>query len=194
MVKLLEKYKMVIMFITLAVVATVFSIYKETNSSVSYEGTGIMVEQPEPEIETFAIIEEVSVYICGEINEPGVYSVTQGSLIQDVIDIAGGVTPDADLLAINLAGQVSPYAQIIVPKTGESAIYIDNLTSSSKININTATTAELCTLSGIGDAKAQAIIDHRNNIGFFSSTEQLKDVSGIGDKTFESLQNYITIQ
>ena len=165
---------------------------------------------------------KVPVYICGEIAHPGVYYVASDAILDSVICLAGGFTSEADQLAINLASPVMPNEKIIVPKEGEEIDKLiesyDNIEgnervvspavspsntekkpeiSSSKvegqcININTADKTLLMTLPGIGEAKANAIISYRETQGAFASKEAIKNVSGIGEKTYEKIAQLIT--
>lgn len=156
------------------------------------------------------VIKEVPIYICGEIKRPGVYYVPINAIINDVIEKGGGFTEEANQIAINLASQIIPNEKIIVPKMGEE---IDKSTDSydnreriessfvspqpnnslaGAIDLNTATKEQLMTLSGIGEVKAAAIIAYRQEKGTFSSIDELKNISGIGEKTFEKIKQFIT--
>ncbi|OON97186.1 MAG: hypothetical protein ATN32_05805 [Candidatus Epulonipiscium fishelsonii] len=148
-------------------------------------------------VDTIENIQQIPVYICGEINNVGVYWLDENSLVQNVIDMAGGVTSDADITAINFAQILKPNSQIIVPKKG---VALPNITTEqlnnveNKININSADVIQLSTLPNIGEVKAQAILNYRKEHGNFSSLEQLKEVSGIGEKTYEGLKDSIMIE
>lgn len=140
--------------------------------------------------------------IKGAINTPGMYAFSGDTRVFDIVNDAGGFTEEADESRVNLSLKVIDQMVIVVPKNGEEipdAIETtgDNLKrskeSESKININTATLEELRQLNGIGEKKAQVIIQHREENGSFHSIEEIKQVSGIGDKTFENIQNSITI-
>ena len=148
--------------------------------------------------------EEVIIDIKGAITNPGVYRVKQGSIIQEVITIAGGLTSDADTKNLNLSKKVSNEMVITVftkeevKKIEEEQLPIkekDNLTPKKNelISINTATEEELSTLPGIGEAKAKFIISYRENCGKFKKKEELKNIKGIGDKIYEKLASYITV-
>ena len=148
------------------------------------------------------MVTTVPVYICGAVKIPGVYYVSSHAIVDEVIKLCGGFTEEADSVAINLAAPIIPNEKIIVPKVGEeidkTITSYDNKieTSSSKttlININTASSNELMSLPGIGEVKAQAIIQYRETIESFRTIEELKEVSGIGDKTFEKLKDLITV-
>ncbi|MCD6555105.1 MAG: ComEA family DNA-binding protein [Anaerolineae bacterium] len=144
------------------------------------------------------------VYVTGAVVHPDVYLLATGSIIRDALVAAGGATSNADLNRINLAQQVYDQQQIYVPRLGEEnppiplPAPLPSTTSSSvqptgKVNINTATAEELDTLPGIGPAIAQRIIEYRQANGPFQSIEEIKNVSGIGDKLFERLKDLITV-
>ena len=151
-------------------------------------------------------VENIKVYITGEINNSGVYELKKGSRVIDLIKLAGDLTKDGDLNAINPARTLKDGESITIPKkvlvnslTEEDATSNDLSTSQSGktkeglININKATKEELMELYGIGEVKAQAIIDYREENGSFVSIEDIKEVPGIGDKTFEKIKDKITV-
>lgn len=145
-----------------------------------------------------AITEEqtsVIVDIKGEVVQPGVYEVAFDARIHDVIELAGGFSGEADQTHVNLAQKVQDEMMIIVPKIGEAVSTSGSNTSSSsdKVKINYATQEEIETLSGIGPSKAQAIIQYREEHGFFNSVEDLLQISGIGEKTLEKIKEDIQI-
>lgn len=145
--------------------------------------------------------EKIVVHVAGAVNKPGVYTLEEGDRVKDALDIAGGVTPEADLECLNLALRLHDEDKLYVPKIGEIADSPDSSKNSSiagissndngKININTATEAELVQLPGIGPVTAQKIIDYRESNGKFSNVEDIKNVSGIGDKKFEQIKDKI---
>ena len=147
-------------------------------------------------------IEKIKVYICGEINKAGVYEINKNTRIIDLIELAGGVKSDAFLEAIKLAEILTDSQKIYVPSKLEASNSGNNnfqngssqISDKGKlININFAPVNELELLPGIGPELAQRIIDYRNNTGSFKSKEDLKNVSGIGEKKFEALKDFITI-
>ncbi|EOH90176.1 helix-hairpin-helix domain-containing protein [Enterococcus pallens] len=143
----------------------------------------------------------------GAVAHPGMYRINEGMRLMDVIEQAGGFTEEADRNQVNLAKLLSDQEIVYVPKSGEevpamqqaAAAPTDSpqLTNSSaeteKININTADATQLQQLSGIGEKRAQDIINYREENGSFQSVEDLMKVSGIGQKTLEKLRNSITI-
>lgn len=150
-----------------------------------------------PENENPIIESAVMIDIKGQVAKPGVYELAPGSRMQDAIDAAGGLTPEADSRAINLALIVADETSLYVPATGEEIVLpasgqTASAGGSSLININQATEAELMELPGIGPSKAAAILAYREEAGSFKTPEELTEVSGIGDKTFEQLKELIT--
>lgn len=140
----------------------------------------------------------IMVDIGGEVNEPKVVELEEGSRVEDAIVAAGGVTDEADLTNINRAAFLNDGDKILIPSSesdGNTSTAYETETGSTgsgKININTADSEELQTLDGVGPVTAEKIIDYREENGQFSSIEDIKNVSGIGDKTFEKLKDDIT--
>lgn len=151
--------------------------------------------------------DKIFVDIKGAVRKEGVYELTSGSRVTDVVKLAGGFTDDADKKSVNLAEKVADEAVIYVARVGEEVTPAstpsqakDTAASgalqdadSAQINLNTATLEELQTISGIGAKRAQDIIDYRDNNGGFSSVDDLKNVSGIGEKTLEKLKAEVTV-
>lgn len=149
--------------------------------------------------------------IKGQIKNPGTYEVTIGTRVIDVIKIAGGLTASADTSLINLSKKVFDEMVIIVyskdevakinsskiessSKIENNASIDDNKTSGSKIiNINTANLDDFMTLSGIGESKAQDIIDYRDSNGSFKTIDEIMNVSGIGENLFAKIKENITV-
>ncbi len=135
--------------------------------------------------------------VKGQVVKPGVYELPAGSRVQDAIEAAGGFTSEADSRSINLALIVIDESSLYVPATGEEQVVAlspqtSSVSGESVLNINQATEAELMELPGIGPSKAAAIVAYRDEVGRFQSTEELTEVTGIGDKTFEQLKELIT--
>ncbi|MBD3109981.1 helix-hairpin-helix domain-containing protein [Bacillus sp. AGMB 02131] len=148
--------------------------------------------------------QEVKVDVKGAVLSPGLYSALQGERVYDLIQKAGGFTEEADGNRVNLAQIVEDQMVIYVPVIGEegdNALEQNSVGNSStgggeegqKVNLNNADENELQTLPGIGPSKAEAIIQYRSENGPFQSIEDLKNVSGIGEKTFEKLKENIAI-
>lgn len=162
---------------------------------------------------------EVTVHVFGAVAKPGVYQLSQGTRVIDAINMAGP-TGEADLDSIKLASKVTDGQDISVPFKAvidPAAVGVTQDASTSAgitgrnvftapagasgavaanglVNINTANQSELDTLPGIGPALAQRIIQYREANGNFQSIEDLKNVSGIGDKNFENMKDKITVR
>jgi competence protein ComEA len=138
------------------------------------------------------------VEVDGAVNNPGVFFVEQNLRINDLIEIAGGFREDADEMQLNLAMPIYDGMQIMVPsnKTMRSDEESENTQMNNFtdfVNINFADLEELCTLPSIGESKAQAILDYREEHGYFDSIEQIMEVPGIGEGIFSEIENLITI-
>ncbi len=147
---------------------------------------------------------EICVHIAGAVEAPGLYKLASDARINDALVASGGLNAEADRewfnQSVNLAQKLSDGAKLYIPFKGEASpipregivagqqtnIFVD---SQGKINLNTATLDQLDSLPGIGPAYAQRIIDARP----FSSAEELKNISGIGEKTFEKIKDQITV-
>lgn len=149
---------------------------------------------------------EVYVDVDGAVVRPGVYRLKDGARVSQAIDAAGGLTAEADVTGLNRASKVADGQKIYVPKVGEqqaaaavggaesSAATTPGAGSSSGlVNINTASAAELQTLSGIGPSMAQSIIDERSKNGPFASVDDLMRVSGIGEKKLAKIKDCICV-
>jgi competence protein ComEA len=162
--------------------------------------------QEENTKQTVAKKEDIIVDVKGEINLPGVYPSNQGERVIDVIQRAGGLTERADKSQVNFAAHVQDEMVIYIPAIGEtntatgtpstSPVVLSSPTgkASGKININKASESELENLPGIGPSKAAAIIQYRQEKGAFQTVEDLKNITGIGDKTFEKLKDAVSVK
>lgn len=144
----------------------------------------------------------IYVDIKGAVKMPGIYQLKNQQRIWDALALAGGVSEEADTTQVNYAQKVKDQMIIYVPKKGEPVPQsLETLQESApaqqnqeeKINLNTATEAELQTISGIGAKKAQEIIRFRDEQGPFKTVEELKNVPGIGEKTVERLKDMLTV-
>lgn len=151
---------------------------------------------------------KVYVDVAGEVKTPGVYQVNSGSRIFEVIQKAGGLTDKADTGTINQADKVKDGDKIIVPGKGSKTAAGDQIQAaggggtrlegtggnlSPLININSADSTELQKIPGVGPATAEKIIQYRMQNGSYKKTEDLKNVSGIGDKIYEKMKSMITV-
>ena len=149
---------------------------------------------------------EVYVDVDGAVARPGVYRLKDGARVSQAIDAAGGLTAEADVTGLNRALKVTDGQKIYVPTVGEqqaalaaggpeggAAAASGTGASSGLVNINTASAAELQTLSGIGPSMAQSIIDERTQNGAFASVDDLMRVSGIGEKKLAKIKDCICV-
>lgn len=150
--------------------------------------------------------ENIMVDVKGQVTRPGVYQSNTGERVIDVIGRAGGLTKQADQTQVNFAEHVEDEMVIYIPGKGVEGSTLPAATGSvgpvlsgteqkqGKININKADEQELQNLPGIGPAKAAAITEFRNTSGPFKTIDDLKNISGIGDKTFEKLKDLIVVK
>ncbi|RSL34459.1 hypothetical protein D7Z54_04705 [Salibacterium salarium] len=159
---------------------------------LSAETTGETVDKEES-VQENEVVQHVVVDVKGEVNSPGVYDIKEGERVIDAIDLAGGLLEDADPVQVNFAERVYDEMIIYVPKQGtENVTNPNNFEQNDKVRINYANREELETLPSVGPAKAEAIISYREEHGLFQSAEDLQSVSGIGEKSLEQLQEFIT--
>ncbi len=140
------------------------------------------------------------VHVDGEVAAPGVYYLPEGSRVVDAVEAAGGMTGDARSSGVNLAQGLTDGQQVLIPgpddvpgAAGSPAGGEGAAAGDERVNVNTATAAELETLDGIGEVTAAKIIAEREARGPFASPEDLKRVSGIGDKKIEALRDRICL-
>ena len=128
---------------------------------------------------------ESKAYVTGAVRQPGLYTIKEGDRLADLIALAGGITEDADMQAVNLAVRVKDQDHWTVPKVGEPTLVLPNAFSieptHDKVDINSADAKLLETLPGIGETRAQAIIQHREEHGPFKQVDDIVAVSGDRD-------------
>ncbi|HEL1597291.1 TPA: helix-hairpin-helix domain-containing protein [Streptococcus suis] len=159
---------------------------EETSTEVSEEPSQLVVD------------------VKGAVVKPGLYTLDAGARVNDAVEAAGGLTSQADPKSINLAQKLSDEAVVYVASKDENISVVTSTTASSAmspeekntslVNLNTATEADLQTISGIGAKRATDIIAYREANGGFKSVDDLNNVSGIGDKTMESIRPYVTVE
>lgn len=178
-------------------VGGLFSKKEESVEGTTVVETTMLVEKTEVSTTQETVI---FVDIKGAVKNPGVYQMKVGDRVKDALDAAGGLTEEADSQKVNLAKRLEDQMVIVVPKVGEEAEEIpagetrNEATKEGKVNINTATVEELKTLKGVGEKKAEAIIEYRKKNGSFQTKEDLMKVRGIGKKLFDSFQERIVTQ
>lgn len=174
--------------------------YLETQSDLQEEHTKSADTTEEKKQQTEQVT-EIYVQIDGAVKKPGVYTFSEGSRVYELIEAAGGLLPEAYDLGINQAKRLADGEKIYVYtkeeiENGAGTTDTQNpkgQTDDGKVNINTASVEELMTLSGIGETRAKDIIAYRNAHGAFSLPEDLKNVSGIGDSTYNKIADAIIV-
>ena len=149
---------------------------------------------------------KVTVDVKGAVANPGVYTLKASARVTDAIKAAGGMTEDADAKSVNLAASLSDEEVVYVATKDENLSVLgqsgtgqvsdkggQTSAKDGKINLNTATSEELQTISGIGAKRAEDIIAYRESHGGFQSVDDLKNVSGIGDKTLEKIRESLYV-
>ena len=172
----------------------------------SEEKIGEVNAEKEKEVESISNSSQAKIFVDvkGAVTSPGVYEATLDERVIDIIKRAGGLLDSADQNNINFAMKVVDEMVLYIPAIGEQnptiagAATVGSLkegpTADGKINLNSATESELQTLPGIGPSKASAILEYRETNGSFKTIEDLMEISGIGDKTFEKLKEHITVR
>ncbi|MFJ7746250.1 helix-hairpin-helix domain-containing protein [Peribacillus sp. NPDC097295] len=210
------KKKITLISVAVAIVAIGFYLFFQPKQKPA-ETEDIFAVSASKEIDDAAKAETeagpqiMKVDVKGAVQAPGVFTAQAGDRVIDLIAEAGSFTEKADKDKVNLAQLVEDQMVIYVPKKGEEGAEIQGAVPATvpngstetggaagspggQVNLNTATQADLETLSGIGPSKATAILEYRDSIGNFKQVEDLKNVSGIGDKTFEKLKESISVQ
>ncbi|WP_252238721.1 helix-hairpin-helix domain-containing protein [Clostridium sp. VAP51] len=200
-----KKIGIIAILIIMLVVCLFTYIKSGKDKLVKNDNTSIFVEEENQNINEDEKIEKLKdknivVEIKGEVKKPDVYELNDESIVKDVIEIAGGLTEEADISNINRAQKLKNHELIYIHNKSEvkdNVSYAQNTVTTSnnsgKININCAQLEELKNLNGIGEAKAKRIIEYRENIGAFNSIEDIKNIDGIGEKSFEKLKDQIDV-
>ncbi|MBQ6686431.1 MAG: ComEA family DNA-binding protein [Firmicutes bacterium] len=166
-------------------------------------GTGPEIEyEVDEEQSTDVVVQEspemIFVDVIGCVKNPGVYQLTPGSRVFQLIELAGGLTEDAEVKSINRAAMLSDEQVLTVLSVEEYAEMMERSNGTGfvdgKVDLNSADAKALESLSGIGPAMAQKIIEYRTTHGRFTKTEDLMKVAGIGEKTYQRLKDNICVQ
>ena len=145
----------------------------------------------------------ICVFVCGAVSQEGVYELPKRSRVIDAVEAAGGYSDDADRTYVNQAEYVYDTQRVEIPTTEEAQLLREYDSSAAeddegsqsdgRIDLNTADKQALMTLPGIGESKADRILEYRQIHGRFSSTEELMNVSGIGSGVYEKIKEYIKV-
>lgn len=191
-----------------AVAVTIFAPHGAT-STVPRVSASTSVDAPSGAAPPVATSAPVFVHMLGAVRRPGLYQLRGGARVVDAIGAAGGFAPEAEQGGVNLARVLSDGEQVVVPTKGRAGApgaaaapgtagasaggSVGGAASGAKVNLNSASQAELETLPRIGPALAQRIIDWRTKNGRFASIQDLANVTGIGEKTFNGLKELVTV-
>ena len=176
---------------------SVFESPKEETVQVDVDGQD---RQDQTKIDTDVMERMAVVHVCGQVKNPGVYELPDGSRKNDAIEAAGGFTAEADVSYINLAQILTDGDQIYVPCEGEETkkpderSETDGTKTGTKVNLNTADEERLCTLPGIGVTRAKQIIAYRESNGSFRDVRDIMNVSGIKESVFEKISELVTVE
>lgn len=182
--------------------------FKSMESKVIVDNTNIQANENSGED-----LKSIIVEIKGEVKKPNVYTLSYGSRIYDLIEMAGGFTDKADTMSVNSSMKLRDEDCVIIYSKEQASNVITNNTNAinntisanisrsslskrenEKVNLNTATKEELMTLPGVGEVTAQKIIEYREEKGGFSSIDELKNISRIGDKTIDKFRDKIEVR
>lgn len=176
---------------------------KESSQTLNQKSGSTDIEKSSKNGEPLSNLEadknSIYVHVCGAVKKPDVYKVKEGTRIVEAIRLAGGLTKNAAGDQINQAAVIIDGQQVYVPTKEEASGIKDTSytpsgsSKSDKVNINTANTEELMTLTGIGEAKAKSIIDYRQNNGGFKNIEDIKNIDGIKESVFNKISDKITV-
>lgn len=205
MIKTNYKQIIIISVLLVVIIAGIF-IYLYQNHSTDYSFLEISESTVNSEVSN-VLEEKIVIHIAGQVANPGIVELKDGARIVEAIEAAGGVTSDANLEKINLAYVLEDGMKVYIPSiadddennyvtTGSSGVSSNssNATQTLKININTASVDDFSKIPGIGSSIASRIVEYRKENGKFSTVEDIKNVSGIGDAKFNNIKNYIYVK
>lgn len=140
-------------------------------------------------------LEKICVYVCGEVKNPGVYELEAGARVAEAVEAAGGMTEEAAESRLNLAEHMTDGQKIEVPSKEQEGQLKEEAfgQGSGLVNLNTASAEQLTTLRGIGESKAEDILNYREAHGGFRSIEELMQIPGIKERVFEKIKDQITV-
>ena len=198
----------VIGFIIIILVLICFMFFKDENmneNNINFEDSLIIDDSIVDEEDVQEEVKKIKIHITGEVNNEGIVELDEGARIDDAIKMAGNITSNADLSKVNLAYELLDGQKVYIPSLNEEIEeYVaseagENVLEESeavggKININVADASALQTINGVGESLANKIINYRQKNGKFKSIDDLKNVSGIGEKKFEDIKDKIVVK
>lgn len=181
--KNIKRILITVLFLTVGV----FYVFHYAKSDVDND-EGSLIDNLPVENENVSAGRIIMVYVCGQVNNPGVYELEDGSRVIDAVAKAGGLTEQAYADNINLAEFVADGQKIYI-----EAVQENNNSTDTRININSATKQELMSLPGIGESRAEDILAYRNSKGRFDCIEDIMKVPGIKESAFSKIESYIRV-
>lgn len=160
---------------------------REGSASAGH-AAGVATTHTSTTFSTTAIV----VDIVGAVHSPGLYHLIDGSRVDDLVRLAGGVTAEADLEHLNLARRVADGEQIVIPRRGDPVVSTE-APASFPVHVNSATVDDLDRLPGVGPATAAAIVAYRTQHGPFTSLDQLAQVRGIGAAKLDAIRPMVAL-
>ena len=211
MFKDLKPKMILIIAIFLIIIGIIYQVKKSNKEIIEFDYQNVIVQNKpmldENIVESAMEKKYIKIHITGQVKKSGIIELESGSRISDAIEKAGGITELANLDEVNLAYCLEDGQKLYIPsieekeieyiteENGENIIEETNVSNANKIvNINKADLEDLETIPGIGPLMAQKIINYRTENGEFKTVEDLKNVSGIGEKKFESMREYINVK
>ena len=205
-IDLIKKYlkrEIKLLIICLVVVIIIVGIFmNDKRSQGELISDDLIIDNKTTEQEAVKDNNIIKVHIDGCVQTPGIIELEKGSRIADAIDKVGGITSNASIKNVNLAYVLQDGEKIHIPSVEEENSNLEQIqvissangsNESGKININKATLAELQKISGIGETTAKKIIEYRNINGKFKKIEELKQITGIGDKKYDIIKEEVTV-
>lgn len=184
-----------------------------SDESMDFQSAAPSSEGREESMEVFAsaeassVEEKIFVHVCGSVQQPGVYALVRGARAIEAVESAGGFTQDAAGDAVNLARRLEDGEKLYIPNREEGLLIREREAlapeggtndaasgEAGRVNLNTASKEELMSLPGIGEAKAEAILEYRKRSGGFESIEEIMQISGIKSAAFEKLKDRIEVR
>lgn len=188
----LKKYGWIGLIVLIGIIVYMQKPEENVTERIVEGGPAVEAQQGDG-IQDDTMVEVVKVDIKGEVQEPGVYTLSSNKRVDDAIKEAGGMKDSADLSSVNLAQKLQDEMVIHVTAIQVGGMRETSSTSETVISINTASLSDIESLNGIGPSKAAAIIAYRVENGPFTSVDELVEVPGIGEKTLENIKETIRI-
>lgn len=194
MIRFYKQFAKTIKYLLMVLVTCVCGLlYSCKNQEITAYGVNEDKVEDTTKNQTTQIQKGVFVYVCGCVNNPGVYEVSKGTRVYELVKLSGGMTEDANEQAISMASQVTDGQTLYIPSKDENVNVSNFPNASGKVNINSANKEQLMGLTGIGESRAQDIINYREQNGPFEKIEDIMKVSGIKDAAFSKIKNEISV-